>query len=196
MKERLKKYAPLKWYIASLILVGAISIAGIVYVVYVNFNFSETLIYTGSPPFTWGEDDGWGTNVVFYLVDAGFTWAMWLSMWMTFRTFKNNSTEDNRFLDKQVPVVGAVLFIYAVFCMAVFKGQVLRTFEEHPAPFMYEGGEVYVTSLFLPVIILGCLILDIGFWQVVYANKKRKQRKTEEALAEKTDNVEKQEIGG
>ena len=30
----------------------------------------------------------------------------------------------------------------------------------------------------------------------VYANKKRKQRKTEEALAEKTDNDEKQEIGG
>ena len=78
--------------------------------------------------------------------------------------------------------------------MAVFKGQVLRTFEEHPAPFMYEGGEVYVTSLFLPVIILGCLILDIGFWQVVYANKKRKQRKTEEALAEKTDTKETQEI--
>ena len=101
MKTLLKKYAPLKWYICLLIILLATSIVGIVYVVYVNFYFCETLIYTGTPPFTWGVDEGWGTNVLFYLADAVFTWMMWLSMGLIFRALKNNSIVDNRFLNVQ-----------------------------------------------------------------------------------------------
>lgn len=173
MKTLLKKYAPLKWYICLLIILLATSIVGIVYVVYVNFYFCETLVYTGTPPFTWGVDEGWGTNVLFYLADAVFTWMMWLSMWLISRTLKNNSIDNNRFLNVQVPIVSAILLIYSGFCTEVFKTQVLRTFEEHPAPFIYEGGEVSAVSLFLPLIIMSLLMVNIGISQLCYIKKAR-----------------------
>lgn len=173
MKTLLKKYAPLKWYICLLIILLATSIVGIVYVVYVNFYFCETLVYTGTPPFTWGVDEGWGTNVLFYLADAVFTWMMWLSMWLISRTLKNNSIDNNRFLNVQVPIVSAVLLIYSGFCTEVFKNQVLRTFEEHPAPFIYEGGVVSAVSLFLPLIIMSLLMVNIGISQLCYIKKAR-----------------------
>ena len=175
MKTLLKKYAPLKWYICLLIILLATSIVGIVYVVYVNFYFCETLVYTGTPPFTWGVDEGWGTNVLFYLADAVFTWMMWLSMGLIFRALKNNSIVDNRFLNVQFPIAGAVLLIYSGFCTEVFKNQVLRTFEEHPAPFIYEGGEVSVVSLFFPLIIMSIVFLYIGIFQLRYIKKSKTQ---------------------
>ena len=80
---------------------------------------------------------------------------------------------DNRFLNVQFPIAGAVLLIYSGFCTEVFKNQVLRTFEEHPAPFIYEGGEVTVASLFFPLIIMSILFLYIGIFQLRYIKKAR-----------------------
>ena len=82
---------------------------------------------------------------------------------------------DNRFLNVQFPIAGAVLLIYAGFCTEVFKNQVLRTFEEHPAPFIYEGGEVTVASLFFPLIIMSILFLYIGIFQLRYIKKSKTQ---------------------